>query len=249
MGLVSNLGRPEGNITGFTSYSLRLEPKRLELLRDLLPDVATIALLINPGSASTELQLSSMRSAAQSVGVQAFELGVKSYDHIEAAFATAKEKHAGAIFVSSDAFFTNQRDRIVALAARHAVPAMYAFREFVSDGGLISYGASVADGYRQAGVYIGRILSGTKPADLPVQQPTKFELVINLKTAAELGITVPPAFLDAPMRRLSEAARVHMASEHRGGCIPIYCNGAADFKNLACRHGPFRQSGPARRAR
>jgi putative ABC transport system substrate-binding protein len=186
-GLVASLARPGGNITGFSTLSIELASKRLELLLEIVPTIKVVALLINPAD---ERQLREVEEAGHAKGVQLQILKAGSDSEIDAAFA---ELHAGALFVATDLFFNMRRTKLVALASRYAVPAVYEWREWVALGGLISYGPSLAATYRQVGVYAGRILKGEKPADLPVQQPTRFELVINLKTAEALGLTVPPS--------------------------------------------------------
>jgi putative tryptophan/tyrosine transport system substrate-binding protein len=194
-GLVANLARPGGNITGFSSQLAELNPKRLELISELVPQAKVIALLVNPGYPGAEQIMRELAEAARTKGVQGQIVKASTESEIDAAFATLVELHADALVVSVDPFFTGRREQLVALAARHAVPAIYFARDFVASGGLISYGASLTSIYRQAGVYAGRILKGEKPADLPVQQPTKFELVINLKTANALGLIVPQTLL------------------------------------------------------
>ena len=184
-GLVASLARPGGNLTGFSTLSIELASKRLELLLEMVPTVKVVALLVNPAD---ERQIREVEEAAHAKGVQLQILKAGSDSEIDAAFA---ELHAGALFVATDLFFNMLRPKLVALASRYAVPAVYEWREWVALGGLISYGPSLAAIYHQVGVYAGRILKGEKPADLPVQQPTKFELVINLKTAEALGLTVP----------------------------------------------------------
>jgi putative tryptophan/tyrosine transport system substrate-binding protein len=191
LGLVASLSRPGGNATGVSTISVSMEAKRLEVLRELLPTATMIACLRNPKSANADTQLRDIQEAARSVGQQIFVVDASTDREIDSAFASIIQQKAGALLVMGDPSFTNSRDQLVGLAAKHAVPTIYSFREFVSAGGLISYGASVADVYRQAGVYTGKILNGAKPADLPVMLPTKFDLVINLKTAKALGLTVP----------------------------------------------------------
>jgi putative ABC transport system substrate-binding protein len=194
-GLVASLNRPGGNVTGVSFISGVLGPKRLELLRQLVPRAKTIAMLVNPSTAETVTERSDVQAAAQAIGQQLIILDVSSDRDIETAFATFVQRGAGALLVGTGGFMFSNRERLVALAARHALPANYFLREFVVAGGLMSYGTSITDAYRQVGIYAGRILKGEKPANLPVMQPTKFELVINLKTAKALGLTVPPALL------------------------------------------------------
>jgi putative ABC transport system substrate-binding protein len=194
-GLVASMNRPGGNITGVSLLSVELGAKRLELVRELVPNTATMALLVNPNNPSAAAQAKEMRSAAATLGLQSNVLSVDSQKDLDAVFATLVRQRDGALVVSADPFFVSQRDQLVELAARYRVPAIYWIREFAAAGGLMSYGASFADGYRQAGVYAGRILRGERPADLPVVQPTKFELVINLKAAKALGLTLPAGLL------------------------------------------------------
>ena len=194
-GLVASLARPGGNLTGVSFLVVELHPKRLELLSELVPQAKVIALLVNPNLGSAERMIGDMQRAARAKGVQLHILKAGSESEIDAAFASLVQQHAGALVVDSDPFFSSRREQLVGLAARHAVPAIYGVREYVDSGGLISYGPSLPAAFRQAGVYAGKILNGAKPADLPVQQPTTFELVINLKTANALGLTVPPILL------------------------------------------------------
>jgi putative ABC transport system substrate-binding protein len=194
-GLVTNLARPDANLTGFSILTVELLPKLVELLYELVPQVRVMALLVNPTNPNTPRNIDDAQKAARAKGVQLAILKASTKSEIDAAFATLVELHAGALVVAADGVFSVQREQLVALAARHRVPAIYVFRQFTASGGLVSYGASITDSFRQSGVYAGRILKGAKPADLPVQQPTKFELVINLKTAQTLGITVPPTLL------------------------------------------------------
>ena len=194
-GLVASLARPGGNLTGVTFIMTELLPKRLELLSELVPQARAIALLVNPNTPYADPMMRDAREAARARGVQLHVLKASTESEIDAAFASLVQLLAGALVVGTDGFFSSRRDQLVALAARHAVPAIYDVREYAAAGGLISYGTSVTGMYRQAGAYVGRILKGAKPADLPVQQPTRFELVINLNTATALGLTVPPAIL------------------------------------------------------
>jgi putative tryptophan/tyrosine transport system substrate-binding protein len=194
-GLVASLARPGGNLTGLSLINVELMPKRLELLAELVPQAGVIALLLNPNNANTERSIRDVEEAARAKGVQLIILKAGTEKEIDAAFASLVQLHAGALLVQTDPFFNDRRDQIVALASRHAVPAIYGLREFAASGGLISYGASFTAAFHLVGVYAGKILAGAKPADLPVQQPTTFELVVNLKTAQTLGLTVPPAIL------------------------------------------------------
>ena len=194
-GLVASLARPGGNLTGFSFLLGEMEPKRFELLSELVPQVGVFALLVNPNSPRTEGIIRDVQEAAHAKRVQLQILKAGTETEIDSAFASSVELHAGAFVVSIDPFFYGRREQLVTLAARHAIPAIYGFREFAAAGGLISYGANLAAIYRQEGIYAGKILKGAKPADLPVQQPTIFELVVNLKTANALGLTVPPSIL------------------------------------------------------
>jgi putative ABC transport system substrate-binding protein len=195
LGLVAGLARPGGNLTGFTNMFLELQPKRLELLSELVPQAHVIALLMNPNQAKPELQIRAVQEAARVKGVQLPVLMAGTEGEIDAAFASLVELHVDALVVAGDAFFSSRGEQFVTLAGRHAVPAIYMWREFAAAGGLISYSVRVSDTFRRAGSYAGKILNGARPADLPVQQPTTFELVVNLKTAAALGLTIPPSIL------------------------------------------------------
>jgi putative ABC transport system substrate-binding protein len=194
-GLVASLSRPGGNVTGFTVLGDELLPKRLELLSELVPQARVIALLVNPNNPDTERSIGDVQEAARVKGVQLHILKAGTESGIDAAFASLVQLHAGPLVVGGDPFFDGRREQLVTLASRHAVPAIYWLREYAASGGLISYGPSLAAAYRQAGSYAGRILNGAKPADLPVQQPTTFELVINLRTANALGLTIPQSIL------------------------------------------------------
>jgi putative ABC transport system substrate-binding protein len=194
-GLVVSLNRPGGNATGVVFFAGVLGAKRLDLLRQLVPKVTTIALLVYPDTADTEAERRDVQAAALAIGQQLIVLDVRNDRDIENAFATFVQRGAGALLVGTGAFLNSHRESIVALAARHALPTSYAQREPAVTGGLMSYGASIADAYRQVGSYAGRILKGEKPADLPVTRATKFELVLNVRTAKALGLDVPPTLL------------------------------------------------------
>ena len=194
-GLVASLNRPGGNVTGVSFLSGLLGAKRLELLRQLVPKATTIGVLVNPNTPDTEAERRDVQAAALVLGLQLIILDVSSDLDIETAFATFVQRGASALLVGTGAFLFSNRERIVAFAARHSLPAGYNDRDSVVAGGLMSYATSIPDAYRQAGIYTGRILKSEKPADLPVMQATKFELVINLKTAKALGLTVPPALI------------------------------------------------------
>jgi putative ABC transport system substrate-binding protein len=190
-GLVASLARPGGNLTGMVFMTAELMPKRLELLAELVPQAGVIALLVNPNYPIPEPMMRDVQEAARAKGVQLHILKAGAEGEIDAAFATLVQLHAGALVLAPDPFLNSRREQLVALAALYAVPAIYDFRENAAAGGLISYGPSLAGTWRQLGIYAGKILNGAKATDLPVQQPTKFELVINLKTAKALGLTVP----------------------------------------------------------
>ena len=195
LGLVASLARPGGNLTGVSTMAPELSPKRLELLSELVPQVGVIALLVNPNNSNTERIIGDMQEAARAKGVQLHILQASRDSEIDAAFATLVELHAGALVIGGDPFFGTWREQLVTLAALHGVPAIYQSREFAEAGGLISYGSNITAAFRQVGIYAGKILKGAKPADLPVQQPTTFELVVNLKTAKTLGLAIPPSIL------------------------------------------------------
>jgi len=195
LGLVASLARPGGNLTGINNFTIELTVKRLELLREMVPGAARIAVLVNPANAATETALKDVAAAARVMGLQIQVLNASTSREIDAAFATFVRERPDAVFVGLDVFFISRRAQLVNLASRHALPATYHLREFAEAGGLMSYGTNIVDTFRQAGVYAGRILKGAKPADLPVVQSTKFELVINAWTARMLGLAVPPTLL------------------------------------------------------
>ena len=192
LGLVSSLNRPGGNATGMSVFTTELGSKQLELLHELVPKASTIGLLINPNYQGSGPEAVAVQAAAQTIGRQLLVLKASNERDIDTVFASLSQQQVGALLVSADALFVSRRDQLVALAARHSMPAIYDLREFATAGGLSSYGTSLTDAYRQVGIYSGRILKGEKPSNLPVMQPTKFEFVINLKTAKALGIEVPP---------------------------------------------------------
>jgi len=194
-GLIASLARPGGNLTGVDMFTLELVAKRLELLCELVPQAKVLALLVNPNTWFAERLIHNAREAASVKGVQLGIVKASTESEIDAAFATLDQLHADGLIVVADPFLDGRQEQLITLAARHAVPVIYALREFAVAGGLISYGASFTATFRLAGVYAAKILNGAKPADLPVQQPTTFELVVNLKTAKALGLTIPPAIL------------------------------------------------------
>jgi putative ABC transport system substrate-binding protein len=193
LGLVSSFARPSGNLTGIYTFNANLTSKRIELLSELLPEAKVIALLVNPNASPTARVIRDVQEAARAKGLQLHVLKAEAEGDFEIAFASLVQLQVRGLLVGTDAYFLSQRDRLVALAKRDAVPAMYEWREFTAAGGLMSYGASLAASYRQQGVYVGKMLKGARPADLPVWQSTKIELVINLKTANALGLTIPPS--------------------------------------------------------
>ena len=195
VGLVASLNRPGGNLTGVSFLGNMLVPKRLELLRELVPTADTIAFLVNPINTNADADTKNAQAAAHAIGRTLFVLNATSERDLETAFAKLAKQRAHALLVNVDPLFISHRGQIILLAARHAIPTIYDRREFVAAGGLMSYGSSLTDVYRQAGIYTGRILKGTKPVDLPILQPTKFEMVINLKTAKALGVTIPQSIL------------------------------------------------------
>jgi putative ABC transport system substrate-binding protein len=195
-GLVVSPARPGGNLTGVSVFAIELNPKRLELLSDLVPQARVIALLVNPNSPNAERIIRDLQEAARAKGMQLHVLKASTESEIDTAFDSLVQLQAGALVLHADPFFINsRREQLVALAARHALPIISGSRDFTAAGGLISYGASLTALYRLTGIYVGKILKGAKPADLPVQQPTTFELVVNLNTAKALGLTIPPSIL------------------------------------------------------
>jgi putative ABC transport system substrate-binding protein len=196
LGLVASLSRPGGNVTGVTTLNVEVTPKRLELAHELLPAATTIAALVNPTNPNTDIELRGMQAAARALGLQLHVLHASSERDFAAAFETLSQLRAGVLVISgTDTFLISRSEQLATLTVHHAVPAIFQFREFVAAGGLMSYGGSIKDSYRQAGIYAGRILKGERPADLPVQQSAKVELMINLKTAKSFGLTVPTALL------------------------------------------------------
>jgi putative ABC transport system substrate-binding protein len=197
-GLVASLNRPAGNLTGITTLNMELAPKRLEVLRELLPTTTTMAVLVNPinDPAVVENESINAQTAARTLGLQTIHiLQASTEPDLHIAFSTLVQRRVGGLAIAADTFFSSQSERLAALAFRHAVPTISPYREFAQAGGMMSYGGSITDQYRLVGVYTGRILKGERPADLPVQQASKVELLINLKTAKTLGVTVPPTLL------------------------------------------------------
>ena len=195
LGLVTNFRRPTGNVTGLNVFAEVLTPKRQELLRELVPTAPLVAMLVNPTAAQTRPELLDVQFAADKIGQQVRIFNVNSDREIDAAFATIVDQRIGGLLVQTDQFFNLRRDQLVLLTTRHAIPTVFGWREFVKAGGLMSYGTSLRAAYRQLAIYTGRILKGEKPADLPVQQATMFETVVNLKAAKALGVTIPTAIL------------------------------------------------------
>jgi putative ABC transport system substrate-binding protein len=195
MGLVASIRRPSGNLTGVTGLNATLLPKKLELLHELVPAASNIAALVNPANPNAETLSKAMQTAARDLGLQLHVLHAANEDDFNRVFATLVQLRSGGLLIGGDPFFISRNNQLAALALRHAVPTISHYREFATAGGLMSYGGRLVDLYRPAGVYVGRILKGEKPADLPVQQSTKVDLVINLKTAKALGLTIPPSVL------------------------------------------------------
>ena len=194
-GLVASLNRPGGNITGVSLLTAELVQKRLELSREVVPNAAVVAMLVNPNNPNAEQNLRLAQEAARVIGLQLVIVKAGGASDLNTAFATIVQRQAGALVIAADPFFNSQSEQLAALTVRHAIPTIYQLREFAAAGGLISYGINLADAYCLAGNYAGQILKGAKPANLPVQQPTKFELFINLKTAKALGLTIPKQLL------------------------------------------------------
>jgi putative tryptophan/tyrosine transport system substrate-binding protein len=194
-GLVASFNRPGGNVTGITLLTSAMEAKRLGLLRELVPNATSIGMLVNPNYPTSEVQVNDAQEASRTLGLLIHIVTASAERDFDASFATMVQVQVGAVVIGNDPFFTAHRDQLVALAERYSIPAIYSQREFPDVGGLLSYGTHIPDLYRQVGVYTGKILNGERPSDLPVMQPTKFELVINAKTAKALGLTVPPTLL------------------------------------------------------
>jgi putative ABC transport system substrate-binding protein len=195
IGLVASLNRPGGNVTGVTLLAVEVGPKLLELLHDVVPRATIMALLVNPTNPNVETQSRTLQVAALKLGLQVHVVNASTERDFDAVFAKLHELRADALMIGQDVLFNTQSGQLASLSVRHAMPAIYVAREFAAAGGLMSYGTNESEAYRQAGIYAGRILKGEKPAELPVQQPTKFELVINLKTAKALGLSIPESFL------------------------------------------------------
>ncbi|MFZ0404038.1 MAG: ABC transporter substrate-binding protein, partial [Pseudolabrys sp.] len=194
-GLIASLSRPGGNLTGVSFIAAEIAVKRLELTRELLPQASAVAMIVNPNFAGAETEFAEVESAGRNLGFRTTRLAASGARELDAAFATVDKQHIDVVMVGTDGFFIDRRNQIAALAIRHRVTGIYPFPDFPQAGGLMSYGPSLVDGYRQVGVYAGRVLKGAKPADLPVIQPTKFELVINLKAAKAIGLAIPEKFL------------------------------------------------------
>jgi len=195
IGLVASLNRPGGNVTGMSIFPSQLAAKSVQLLKELRPAATLIGYLVNPSNPAAHLYAEEASNAAKALGIAVHILNASTESNLDEAFASLAKADAGGLVVPAEPFFDSQRDRLVALAARHAIPAIYGLREYAVAGGLMSYGASLPDSYRRAGIYVGRVLKGEKPADLPVQRATKYDLVLNLKVARALGLTIPPMLL------------------------------------------------------
>jgi ABC-type uncharacterized transport system substrate-binding protein len=197
-GLITSLARPGGNVTGLTDFAAGVVAKRLELIKEMIPSATRVAVLLNPDNSSSQPQLQLTQKAGSALGLSILSVEAKRLDDIDRAFATMRAKHATALLLIADGLLGSNRKRIIELTAKSRLPAIYWRREFVEDGGLMSYGASVGDLYRRAATYVDKILTGAKPAELPVEQPTKFDLVINTKAAKSMGLTIPPSLLQRP---------------------------------------------------
>jgi putative ABC transport system substrate-binding protein len=195
LGLVASLNRPGANLTGINGLVAELAPKQLQLLQELVPNATRFGVLVDPGAANAQSVIADLQAAARTLSLQLIVVNARTDSDLETAFATLSQQHVGAVLVRNSAFFGGRTEQLAALATRHALPAIYPLRGYTLSGGLMSYGTSLGYGLRQIGIYTGRILKGEKPADLPVEQPTKFELVINLKTAKALGLTIPETLL------------------------------------------------------
>jgi putative ABC transport system substrate-binding protein len=194
-GLVSSVNRPTGNVTGIAFMFTRLGAKNLELLRELVPDATTIAALVNPINPNSQPQLRDLQTAASALGLNIVGIGASSDKEIDSVFPTLPQRQIRALLITADGFLISRQDQLVKLAARHAIPTMYPLRQYADAGGLMSYGANLTDAFRECGIYVGRIINGATPGDLPVLQPSTYELVINLKTAKELALNVPPTLI------------------------------------------------------
>jgi putative ABC transport system substrate-binding protein len=195
LGLVASLNRPGANVTGIANLAAELAPKQLQLLRELMPNAARFGVLVDPAAPPTQSMVADLRAAARTLGLQLIVVNARTDGDLETAFTTLSRQHVGAVLVSNSNFYGRRTEQLAALAARHALPAMFPYREYALAGGMMSYGSSLDYAYHQAGIYTGRILKGEKPADLPVQQATKLELVVNVKTAKALGLTIPETLL------------------------------------------------------
>jgi putative ABC transport system substrate-binding protein len=193
-GLVASLSRPGANLTGVSLLAAEMATKRLELIRDLLPNARSVAMITNPTYPGSDSEMAEVEAAGRKMGMQVHKLTASTAAEVDAAFAAIGPLRVDAFLVGADGFFITQREQLAALATRHALPGIYPFPDFPQAGGLLSYGLSLSDAYRQTGIYAGRILKGAKPADLPVMQPTKFELILNLKAAKSVGLNIPPSF-------------------------------------------------------